>query len=273
MAGAYRTDVRQTIGDLYGRWTVLRWVSKLVPIAIALTGWEIASGTVVPAEILPPFSATMVQVAEIAQEGTLQRHMTDTLFRGFTGIFIATIAAVPLGLAMARNERVRRNLEPIVSLTYPVPKSPLIPLVIFWLGIGNASRITLAVMGSFLPVLLSAYNGADTVDRELLWSARSMGLSRLEEIYKVVFPASLPTIVTGIRIGLIFSFVIIISSEILLAQTGLGVLVSEFGQFGQYAKVFAVIFWIVVIVAGLDRLYLLLSSRLLDWSERGVGGI
>jgi ABC-type nitrate/sulfonate/bicarbonate transport system permease component len=100
-----------------------------------------------------------------------------------------------------------------------------------------------------------------------------MGVSRLEEVYEVVFPAAVPTILTGVRIGLIFSFVIIVSSEMILAQTGLGVLVTDYGQFGQYAKVFAVISWIAILVAGIDRLYLLLTNRLLSWSERGVGGI
>jgi NitT/TauT family transport system permease protein len=72
---------------------------------------------------------------------------------------------------------------------------------------------------------------------------------------------------------MIFSFIIVISSEMIMSSTGLGVLVVQFGQFGQYASVFATVFWITVLVAGLDRLYLVLSSRLLGWSEQGVGSI
>ena len=273
MAGTHQSTVRQRVGDVYDRWSLLRWLSKLVPIGVMLVLWEVASGRLVPAAILPPFSAAAEQMVALGSSPEFHGHVMDTLFRGFAGIVLATILAVPMGLAMARNDRIRRTLEPIVSLTYPVPKSPLIPLVIFWLGIGNASRITLAVIGSFLPILLSSFNGADTVDRELLWSARSMGVSRVEEVYEVVFPAAIPTIMTGIRIGLIFSFVIIVSSEMILAQTGLGVLITDYGQFGQYAKVFAVISWIAILVAGIDRLYLLLSGYLLSWSERGVSGI
>jgi ABC-type nitrate/sulfonate/bicarbonate transport system permease component len=273
MTKLYQSTFLQRVGDVYDRWLILRWTSKLLPILVMLGLWEVISGRLVPADILPPFSATAQEIVALATSPEFHGHVTDTMFRGFTGIVIATALAVPMGLAMARNERIRRNLEPIVSLTYPVPKSPLIPLVIFWLGIGNASRITLAVIGSFLPILLSAFNGADNVERELIWSARSMGVSRLEELYEVVFPAAVPTILTGVRIGLIFSFVIIVSSEMILAQTGLGVLVTDFGQFGQYAKVFAVIFWIAVIVAGIDRIYLLVTNRLLSWSDRGVSGI
>lgn len=273
MAETHQTTLRATVGDLYGRWILLRWVSKLLPIAVVLVLWEVASGRLVPAAILPPFSVTAGEIVALGLSPEFHGHMSDTLLRGLAGVLIATVFAVPMGLAMARNDRARQTLEPIVSLTYPVPKSPLIPLVIFWLGIGNASRITLAVIGSFLPILLSAFNGADAVDRELLWSARSMGVSRFEEMYEVVLPSAIPTIMTGVRIGLIFSFVIIVSSEMILAQTGLGVLVTDYGQFGQYAKVFAVISWIAILVAGIDRLYLLLSRRLLSWSEHGVTGI
>lgn len=271
----YRSEpTRSTVlSRLYRRHRVFRWLSKLLPIGALLLLWEFASGTVVPAGILPPFSTTSSEIVLFATDPRFQEYLGLTLFRGFAGILVAICLAVPLGLGMARNDFLRRNLDPVVSITYPVPKSPLIPLVIFWLGMGNASRITLAVIGSFLPVLISAYNGADGVPRHLLWSARSMGLSNVQEVYKVVFPAALPTIMTGVRIGVIFSFIIIVSSEMILAHTGLGVLIVEFGQFGQYAKVFAVVFWIAVVVSGIDRLYLLLSARLLRWSDQDVGGI
>lgn len=262
-----------SLRQLYDGSRTLRWLSKGIPILVVLLLWELVSGWLVPAELLPPFSQTAVEIVALGGTPKVQSFAFDTLLRGLAGILIAAVLAVPLGIAMSLNNRLQRNLDPIISITYPVPKSPLIPLVIFWLGIGNASRIALAVSGSILPILLSSYNGADGVSREILWSARSMGVTKREEIYKVVFPAALPTIMAGIRIGLIFSFIIVIASEMILARTGLGVLVIEFGQFGQYAKVFGVIFWITVIVAGLDRLYLLLTDRLLDWSDQDVGAI
>lgn len=269
VAGISYGDVRR----VYVRNQYVRWTGKLVPIGILLVAWELASGRLVTAEILPPFSATAVEIAALGASPEFHEHALHTLFRGLAGIALATVLAVPIGLAMHRNERVRRNLDPIISLTYPVPKSPLIPLVIFWLGMGHASRVTLAVIGSFLPVLISSFNGASNVRQELLWVGRSMGLSRVQETYRVLVPAALPTIMTGVRIGLIFSFVIVISSEMILANTGLGVPVVRYGQYGQYERVFAAVFWIAVVVAGLDRLYLLLSSRLLGWSEQEVGGL
>lgn len=253
--------------------SVARWGWRALPFGLLLLAWELASGTVVTAELLPPVTATVPAFITLGASTDFHVHLTHTLFRGLAGIALATVLAIPVGLAMERSAAVRRNLDPVISLTYPVPKSPLIPLVIFWLGMGHTSRITLAVIGSFLPVLISSYHGADDVPQQLRWAARSMGLSRREEMLRVVVPAALPTIMTGIRIGLIFSFIIVISSEMILANTGLGVPVIQFGQYGQYEQVFATVFWIAVVVAGLDRVYLIISRRLLAWSEQEVGAL
>lgn len=256
----------------YGN-AAVRWVTKLLPILILLGLWEVVSGTAVTAEVLPPFSATVPEIISIAALAEFPGHLFDTIFRGTVGLLIAVAIAVPVGMAMGRSSRVSRLLNPVISLSYPLPKSPLIPLLVFWLGMGHVSRILLAVIGSLLPILISTYNGAEGIREELLWVSRSLGLGAVEETYKVMIPAALPTILTGVRIGMIFSFIIVISSEMIMANTGLGTLVVQFGQYGQYAKVFASVFWITVLVASLDRLYLLLSSRLLRWSDQGVGSI
>lgn len=250
-----------------------RSISRSLPIAVVLLVWELISGTVVPTEILPPVVAVLNEFINLFASGTIIYHTTDTLFRGIVGILFAMLIGIPLGLLMARNETVYENLDPLISLTYPVPKSALIPLLMVWLGTGHVSRIILAVIGSLLPMLINTYNGATNVNENLLWASKSMGVNGHEATLKVVFPSALPNIMTGIRIGAIFSFVIVISSEMIIAQTGLGVIVSQAGQFGRYATVFALILWITILVAGFDRLYLVLSNRILSWSEEEVSAV
>ncbi|GAA0253178.1 ABC transporter permease [Haladaptatus pallidirubidus] len=264
---------KATLKQLYVRSNALQSISKLIPIAVLLLFWEVLSGTAVPAAVLPPFSEVSPEIITLGTSGDIYDHLYDTLFRGLAGLFVAIAIAVPLGMAMGRSEWVARNLNPIISLTYPLPKSPLIPLVVFWLGMGHLSRITLAVIGGLLPILISSYNGAENIQEELLWVSQSFGLSSIEETYKVMIPAALPTVLTGVRIGMIFSFIIVISSEMIMANSGLGVMVVQFGQYGQYPKVFATVFWIALLVAGLDRLYLLISSYLLRWSDQEVSGL
>ncbi|USZ73637.1 ABC transporter permease [Natronosalvus halobius] len=266
-------NLRAKLRRFYYHHRVIRSFTKFVPILVLLGLWEVGSGTVVTSDVLPPFSATVPEIIALTQSPEFFTHLLDTIFRGLAGLFIAIAIAVPTGMAMGRSERVSRTLNPVVSLTYPLPKSPLIPLLVFWLGMGHLSRIMLAVVGSLLPILISAYNGAENIQKELLWVSKSLGLSPLEETYKVMIPAALPTILTGVRIGMIFSFIIVISSEMIMSNTGLGVLVVQFGQYGQYASVFATVFWITVLVAGLDRVYLAVSNYLLRWSDQEVGGI
>jgi ABC-type nitrate/sulfonate/bicarbonate transport system permease component len=262
------------IRNVYSNSRLLRIVVRLLPLGILLLIWEVASGMLVPESILPSFVATTGEIYALGTSDRLYVHMGSTVFRGFLGVIIATVLAVPIGLAMAESSPVERALDPVVSLTYPVPKSPLIPLMVFWLGSGHLSRIALAVVGAILPILISTHNGASSVQEEFVWVAETMGLSRAQRVRHVVFPGALPTVLTGIRIGLIFSFIIVISSELInVAGGGLGMLIDGAAQFGLYEQVFAMVFWTAVLVAGLDRLYLFLTSYLLRWSEQEVGSV
>ncbi len=246
---------------------------KIGPIAICILLWQWASGSLVNPRILPSFTTTASQIVALGTDPQVQLYAAHTLFRGSVAALVAFCIAVPVGFGMVRSEFVRRNMEPVISITYPSPKSPLIPLVIFWLGMGHLSRIFLGAISGLLPMLIGSYNGAKNVDKELIWSGRAMGLTPREEVRKIMFPAALPMVLTGVRIGIIFSFVTVISSEMIMAQTGLGLLIMEYGEFGFYDRVFAAAFWIVVMVGSIDRAYLMVSRYLVRWSEDDVGGI
>src|SRR5437879_8466036 len=105
---------------------------------------------------------------------------------------------------------------------YPMPKSALIPVTVIWLGFGDGSKILLIFLGCMLPVTLGAFNGARGSDRVLVWSARSMGASRLRMLWDVVLPSAMPELLNGIRTGLALAFILLVSSELMVAQQGLG---------------------------------------------------
>ncbi len=114
-----------------------------------------------------------------------------------------------------------RCLSPLVELFYPMPKSALIPVTVLWLGFGDGSKILLIFLGCMLPVTLGAFNGARGSDRVLIWSARSMGASRLRVLWDVVLPSAMPELLNGIRTALALAFILLVSSELIVAQTGL----------------------------------------------------
>ena len=146
-------------------------------------------------------------------------------------------------------------------------KSALIPVLALWLGFGDASKITLIFLGCLLPVILGAYNGARGSEQVLIWSARSMGASRLQTLWDVMVPSALPELLSGIRIALAYSFILLVSAELVAARTGLGFMIGLLGEGGVYDGMFAMVLTVSALGFAADRLFLVLTRRLLQWQE------
>jgi len=265
-----------TIESIYtnGFLNLLHTFKNLLPIAILFIAWELASGSIVEAQILPAVSDILVNLfMSLTTDPEFLQNVGDTLLRWGIALILSSVFGVIFGISLGHYEWMRRNFDPIISITFPSPKSPLIPLVIFWLGTGHLSRIFLGFLSSVMPIIINASNSVSGVKKELIWSAKAVGLRDTEILYKIIFPASLPTILTGIRIGLIFGVVTIIASEMIIAESGIGTMIMQFGAFGQYESLFAVILFTAALLSIVDRLFVRISDRLLVWSESGVGGI
>ena len=139
---------------------------------------------------------------------------------------------------------------------YPLPKSALIPVTVIWLGFGDGSKILLIFLGCMLPVTIGAFNGARASEQVLVWSARSMGASRLRMLWDVVVPSALPELLNGIRTALALSFILLVSSELIVAQKGFGYLIGYLGANGSYDAMYAVVLTVAFLGFAADRLYL-----------------
>ena len=160
------------------------------------------------------------------------------------------------------------DIEPIVRITYPLPKSALIPLLILWFGIGHNSKIFAVFLGCLLPVVVSSFNGTRGVNTQLVWSARSLGTGGSRLLWKIYFRAALPEILSGLRIALALSYTLLVSSEFLIARAGLGFLIQSLGEAGDYPGMFAGILIVALIGFAADRLYVKLMNWLLRWQEQ-----
>jgi NitT/TauT family transport system permease protein len=156
-------------------------------------------------------------------------------------------------------------VNPIVQFFYPMPKSALIPVMVLWLGFGDASKIVLIFIGCMLPVTLSAFNGARGTEEVLIWSARALGASRNRVLWEIVLPSTLPELMSGIRTALALSFVLLVSSELLVARRGFGYMIGWLGDGGAYDAMFAVVLTVALLGFAADRLYLMLMRRILAW--------
>jgi len=241
---------------------------RYAPLLILAAAWEAAVRFGVVSELLLP-SLTNVITAwfDLLRGGDLWLNTAASLYRAGAGLLLAIVFGGALGIAMAWYRPVNALVSPLVEMLYPMPKSALIPVTALWLGFGDGSKILLIFLGCMLPVTLGAFNGARSSDQALVWSARSMGASRLGVLWDVVLPSALPELMNGVRTALALSFVLLVSSELIVARAGLGYLIGYLGEGGVYDAMFAVVLTVAFLGFFADRLYQRLERRVLRWRE------
>src|SRR5712692_6913853 len=236
------------------------------PLLILALAWEAASRLhLVSSLALPPLTDVVEAWVELVQSGELVTNGLSSLYRAGAGLALAIIVGGALGIFMAGSRAVNAMLGPLVELFYPMPKSALIPVTVLWLGFGDGSKILLIFLGCMLPVTIGAYNGARGRDRHLLWSARSMGAHRLRMMWDVVVPSALPELLNGVRTALALSFILLVSSELIVARQGFGYLIGYLGADGSYDAMYAVVLTVAFLGFAADRLYLLITRWTFAW--------
>jgi ABC-type nitrate/sulfonate/bicarbonate transport system permease component len=241
---------------------------RYAPIAIMALAWEmIARLGLVSSTALPPLSQVVIAWVDLLRSGDLFAASEASLWRAGAGLVLAIAIGAVLGIAMAWWRPANALLGPLVEMFYPMPKSALIPVTVIWLGFGDGSKILLIFLGCMLPVTLGAFNGARSSERVLVWSARSMGASRLRMLWDVVVPSAMPEMLNGVRTALALSFILLVSSELIVARQGLGYLIGYLGADGNYESMFAVVLTVAFLGFAADRLYMLLVGRVLAWRD------
>lgn len=241
---------------------------RYLPLVLLALGWVAAVRLdLVSAFALPPLSHVAVAWVGLIRDGELLNNGATSLYRLSVGLAIAIVVGSSLGLGMARSRTLDAFLNPLVESIYPLPKSALIPVTVIWLGFGDASKILLIFLGCMIPVTIGAYNGARSSERMLLWSARSMGANRARVMWDVIMPSALPELLNGIRTALALAFILMVSSELIEAQSGLGYLIGYLGSTGSYAAMYAVVLTVSLLGFAADRLYQIFMNWLLRWRE------
>ena len=241
---------------------------RYLPLLVVLALWQVlATAGPLSNQLLPDVPAVAVAFWGLVEDGEILHHAARSLSRAMLGLGLAVVVGSAAGLLMATFRPVRLLVNPIVQLFYPMPKSALIPVMMIWFGLGDMSKVALIFLGCLLPVIVSAYNGARGVNPFLIWSARSLGASKLSTLLQVTLPAALPELLNGIRTALAFSFILMVSSEFVIAKDGVGYLISQLGDGGAYAAMFAVILVVAGIGFAADQLYGAFVRYQLRWRE------
>jgi NitT/TauT family transport system permease protein len=236
-------------------------------VAAALGLWELAPRAGwVRAQSLPPCSDVLREAASILPD--VGPALAASGARWAIGLGLALLVGVPLGLLMGRSRVARRLVDPLLVAAYPVPKAALILLFVLWWGAGDTARIAIIVVGSVIPLVISAQHGAAAVPPALLWSAKALGTRRL--FWRVVLPAALPSILSGLRIALAVAIFTVLASELLIRGSGIGSYMFTALDNGQTLRVFAVSTIVATLGFLADLLYVFAVRRGLPWLEGEV---
>jgi ABC-type nitrate/sulfonate/bicarbonate transport system permease component len=241
---------------------------RYLPLLLLAIAWElVARLELVSTSALPPLSDVVWAGLAMIRDGELISNGASSLYRAGAGLGLAILIGGMIGIAMAWWKPVNVLVAPLVEVFYPLPKSALIPVTVIWLGFGDGSKILLIFLGCMLPVTIGAFNGARSSEQALVWSARSMGASRLRMLWDVVVPSAMPELLNGIRTALALSFILLVSSELIVAQKGFGHLIGSLGANGSYDAMYAVVLTVAFLGFAADRLYLLITKRTLAWRD------
>jgi len=241
------------------------------PLLILALAWQLTSQfELVSSTALPSLTQIGSAWLDLLTSGDLQKNAAPSLYRGGIGLLLAVAFGAVLGIAMAWWRPVNVVLGPLVEAFYPMPKSALIPVTVIWLGFSDGSKILLILLGCMLPVTIGAYNGARSTEQLLVWSARCMGATRLRMMWDVVLPSALPELLNGIRTALALAFILMVTSELIVAREGLGNLIGFLGANGSYAAMYAVVLTVAFLGFAADRIYQVFMQRVLAWRETGI---
>jgi ABC-type nitrate/sulfonate/bicarbonate transport system permease component len=253
--------------DLLGA-AAARRVAGALPLIGLVVAWETLSRSgAISSFLLPPLSAVLGRVWEDAQSGELAINLGMTLYRALTGFAIAGLGGVAIGILMTRNRIVRWFFDPIVSVGFPMPKIAFLPIFMLWLGLYDVSKISMAAFNAIFPVIVATIGAAEGVDRQLLWSARSLGASERQLLREIILPAALPQIMTGLQVALPVSMIVTIVTEMLMGGQGLGGAMIAASRFADSPGVFAGIVEIAVAGLCLVKGIAALRRHLLIWHQ------
>ena len=235
---------------------------------LLLLAWEaVARAGLVRATLLPPPAAVGATLWGLAKSGELAEHVTITLIRVLLGFALGTAAATVLGALSGYSETWRRLLDPTIQGLRSVPSIAWVPLFILWLGIFEASKITLIAIGVFFPVYLNLMAGIRETDRKLVEVARVHGYRGPALVRRVLLPATLPAYVTGLRGGLGLGWMFVVAAEMMGASEGLGFLLIDGQMTGRPAAILASILLFAVLGKATDLLLATLGRRATHWQD------
>jgi ABC-type nitrate/sulfonate/bicarbonate transport system permease component len=199
--------------------------------------------------------------------GDLWRHLAASLYRLVVGFFVGCIPAIVIGLAIGLYRPVRAAFDPLISATYPIPKSSLLPLILLIFGLGESSKIAMVAIGVFYPVVINTAAGVRQIAPIFLDVGQNFGASRFNMFRTVALPGALPMIMTGVKLGAGMGLVLIAIAEMVGAKSGLGYMIWNAWELFDVQTMYVGLFVIAIIGFLLNAGFDMLERVIVPWRK------
>lgn len=251
---------------------LLSFATAAYPLALIVIAWEIVArlGLVRPL-FLPTVGATIAQFFTLLASDEIVTPMLVSLYRATAGLAIAVVIGVAIGLLMARLKWANWSFDPLVSLAFPAPKIAFVPIFILWFGIDDLSKILLVAFTCVFPIIIATHHGASAVGRTIIWSAEAMNTPERKLLLRVILPAAMPSIYSGVRVSLPVALITAFTTEMVAGGGGAGAALMFAQRFFQTPTVFVYILLMLATGFVLDRVMLRARAWLIPWQPEDEG--
>ena len=242
------------------------FLAVIAPLTVLLI-WALGSNLgLIRASILPSPQRVLSTLISLCTSGQMAEDLSISMLRVLRGFGLGAVCGIIIGSLMGFSKTANKVLGSLVSIRRPVPMLAWVPLFILWLGIGESSKTAVIFIGSLWSVLLNTIHGIQSTDPKLLEVAYILKKSKWETITSVYLPSALPSVFTGLRLGMGSAWTCVVGAEMIAASSGIGYMISYARELAQPAKVFAGIIVIGAIGLLIDQVLLRLQRVLLKWS-------
>jgi len=244
------------------------FLSVLAPVLIIVV-WQVGSNLgKVNQTILPSPQKILLSFISLVQKGKLQSELWASIVRVLKGFAIGALLGIIIGILMGLFSSVYTVLNSLVSILRPIPMIAWVPLLILWTGIGETSKVAVIAIGAFWPTLLNTIHGIQTTDKKLLEVGLLLEKNKYVTLTKIIIPSALPSIFTGLKLGISTSWSCVVAAEMIAAAKGIGYMISYAREMGQPYNMFAGIITIGIIGLLIDVLLRKLQKRVLKWDTQ-----
>lgn len=246
----------------------MKRASGIFLIFFLLIIWETLAQThLINTRFLPPFSTVILTFFSQIVNPTFLYFVLLTVMRCLAGFVMASVIGVFLGLLMGQSAKMYNLFNPLVEVLRPLPSSAIIPVAIMFLGIDNEMKIFVITFACLWPILINSMDGARNIDSLIIDTAKTFDLSKNDMLFKIVIPASIPGIITGMRISLSLSLILAVTVEMLAGNNGLGFYILDMERSFKYPEMYAGVVFLGLFGFFLNYLFLRMTSRVIKWQK------